>query len=330
MMDRSLPMPGPREAIIGVSRAGVCGTDVAIYRGDYNVTLPLVLGHEFVGRVMAVGDGVDGALVGQRITADINNTCIARGDTPPCALCSRGLDKHCTRRTVTGIVGHDGAFQQFMCVPAGTLHPVPDVIPDDAAVLVEPLAAAFRVFEVSDLPASASVLVLGPGRLGILILRVAVHLGLRTAALSRSRTKRERARASGAHLVLAPNQDRLRETLREWASGSADGHGPDMVIDATGDPESLNVALQLVRPRGIVALKTTCGRPTPFDATLAVVNEVQVQGSRCGDHARAIDALSSGAVKVDDLVTAAFPMHAVEAALKAAAGGAKVVIEIGS
>ncbi len=190
---------GPGEAIIQVKHAGVCGTDLALFHGDYPVPLPHVCGHEFTGIVKQVGQGVNSKWLSKTVTAEINNTCIAYNRKPLCSACKNGLPSHCLERTVTGIIQHPGAFAEEVVVAAGTLHEIPDSVDPLTATLAEPLAAALQTFNMSPITGEETIVVLGPGRLGILIVFVAALKGLKVLAVSRSEAKRGRALDYGQH-----------------------------------------------------------------------------------------------------------------------------------
>jgi len=321
-----------------VRRAGVCGTDVAIYRGDYRVPLPRVLGHEWSGEVIEVARRDDEAWLGRRVTAEINRHCAARGEAALCPLCARALPTHCATRAVTGIVGADGAFAEEIVVPAGTLVALPESLDDDAAVLVEPFAAALQVFALSPVAPGELVVVLGAGRLGALIALVAERLGARVVAVGRGRT-RQRLAPFGVPVELADVAARIvpddplaaaPSALLERVRALSDGVGADLVVEATGRAEGLATALDLVRPRGTVALKSTPGRPVArFDLTRAVVNEVRLQGSRCGSFAEALVFLERHPLPLDALIEASFPLAEAGRALDEAALGGKFVLECG-
>jgi threonine dehydrogenase-like Zn-dependent dehydrogenase len=321
-----------------VRRAGVCGTDVAIYRGDYRVPLPRVLGHEWSGEVIEVARRDDEAWLGRRVTAEINRHCAARGEAALCPLCARALPSHCATRTVTGIAGADGAFAEEIVVPAGTLVALPESLDDDAAVLVEPFAAALQTFALSPVAPGELIVVLGAGRLGALIALVAAQLGARVVAVGRERTRRRLAPLGiaveiadiAARVIpddpLAAAPSALLDRVRELSAGC----GADLVVEATGGAEGLATALDLVRPRGTVALKSTPGQPVArFDLTRAVVNEVRLQGSRCGSFAEALAFLERHPLPLDALIEASFPLAEAGRALDEAALGGKFVLECG-
>ncbi|MCK4548325.1 MAG: alcohol dehydrogenase catalytic domain-containing protein [Candidatus Eisenbacteria sp.] len=323
--DRPAPEIGPREALVRVRYAGVCGTDLAIYSGSYPVPLPVVLGHEFCGEVVKVGAEAPDEWLGRTVTAEINNTCLSYAVPHPCKACASGLPNHCRKRTVTGIICADGAFQEYMKVPAANLHELPGDLDPLAGAFVEPMAAAIQTFELAPIESGQTVVVLGAGRLGILVIGVAHLRGARVIALSRHREDLELARAFGADEAwLAEKPDPVR-ALHECTGGL----GAPVVVEATGSPDGLKTALLLVAPRGTIALKSTPGTPADgLDVTKIAVDEIRIQGSRCGPFSKAIDLLRTGTLPIADLTTSTFPLGELAGALKAARNEPKVIIDI--
>jgi threonine dehydrogenase-like Zn-dependent dehydrogenase len=324
MEDRPVPEIGPREVLVRVLYAGICGTDLAIHSGDYAVPLPLVLGHEFSGEVERVGSEVSEEWLGKTVTAEINNTCLSYDAGHPCKACAAGLPNHCHKRTVIGITCADGAFQQYMKVPAANLHELPLDLEPMAAVFVEPLAAAIQTFELTPLQSGQTVIVLGAGRLGILIVGVAHARGANVLAVSLSKSELELARAFGAADACLADHPDLETALRERTGGA----GAPIVVEATGSPEGLKRALSLVAPRGTVALKSTPGSPADdLDITRIAVDEIRIQGSRCGPFAKAIDLLWSESLPLEKLVSSVHPLTSLREALEAAREETKVIID---
>ncbi len=321
---------------VRVRAAGVCGTDLALWTGAYRVPLPLVPGHEWAGEVVETGPGVDPAWVGRRVTAEINAHCAAQGFGDTCPACARGLVTHCLRRTVTGIVHADGAFQDEIVVPAASLHELPASLTDEAAVLVEPLAAALHTFRLAPVAPGELVVVLGGGRLGLLVALVAQALGADVLAVARSATACARLAALGLDAVPHDVADRAApddplaaaaSALRDRVMVRGAGLGADVVVEATGHPDGLATALDLVRPRGAVALKSTPGVPVPsFDLTRAVVHEIRLVGSRCGAFDAALGFLAAHPLPLAGMITARFPLERIAGAFEGAAAGGKVVV----
>jgi len=323
LKDVPVPTPGPHELVVRVRFAGICGTDLALYDGAYRTDLPLVIGHEFCGRVVSSGSAVTGDFSDAFVTAEINVTCLSRKVADPCFMCLASMPTHCLHRRVIGIRGRSGAFADHIVVPVGNVHRLPEELSPRSGALVEPLAAALRTFEVTPLSPGDHVVVLGAGRLGLLVAKAARSHGAHVIAVSRSPEKRALALQFGAAEVVEAGP-----TARERVLALTDGVGANVVVECTGTPDGLATAVTLVRPRGVVAQKSTPGQPArDFDPTIVAVNEITIQGSRCGPFAKAIERLKSGLVPVDDYVSGVFPLEEIEAALEAARTGTKILIE---
>ena len=302
------------EAVVRVERAGICGTDTAIASGGYRVQGPLVLGHEIFG---VVDEAPRPDLVGKRVVTEINVSC---GE---CYFCSRGMNTHCAHVRALGI-DRDGGFAEFVSTPVENLHLVPDGVGDDQAAFVEPLAAAVQLTKMGPIAPGSSCLVLGSGRLGLLIVQVLRLARPRVmVAVGRGGRKLDLAKKLGADYVF-PRGDEGK------AMELTGGNGFENVVEATGTSEGIGTALQLVAPRGTVHVKSTHGLPCQVDLTRAVIREVRIQGSRCGPFPEAIDLLSRGEVEVDEMVTHRFGLERFGEAFDAASSGQaiKVLFEV--
>lgn len=300
----------PGEARIRPTLGGVCATDLELVKGYMGFAG--VLGHEWVG---VVEESDDAALVGRRVVGDINCPCGV------CATCRAGRLTHCPQRTVLGIQDRDGAFAEQLRLPSGNLHVVPDGVPDEAAVFVEPLAAGLEILQQVHVRPTDRVAVLGVGRLGQLCARVLALTGVEVVAVSRSPER----------LTLLPSGIG-RATLAEVEEALAAGRWTrrDVVVDCTGNPDGLALATKLVRPRGTLVLKTTThdvGALTPIPW---VLDELTLVGSRCGPFEPALRLLASGAVDPTPLITARYGLEDGVQALERAAepGVVKVVLEV--
>jgi alcohol dehydrogenase len=300
---RDYPKPAlaPGEALIRPHLAGVCNTDIEITRGYMDFRG--VLGHEFVGTVLACDDV---AWVGRRVVGEINAACLR------CSTCLRGDYTHCPERTTLGIDRRDGAMAELLRLPVACLHEVPPGVPDDAAVFVEPLAAAVEILEQSHLRPSERVAVLGDGKLGALIAQV---LRLPGCAIT----------LVGRH----PERWGAFEAMGISCTGPDDVVGRfDVVVDCTGHPAGLATARRLVRPRGRLVLKSTFHAPSELNLTMLVVDEVTLIGSRCGPFAPALRLLAGGLIATEPLISARYPLNEGVAAFQAAGGQLKVLLEI--
>jgi len=304
---KRLPKLRPGWGLVRVRLAGVCNTDIEILRGyhDFRGTP----GHEFVGEVADLR-GVSAATrkkwLGRRVCGEINVSCSAYGFKPVCSFCKRGLRTHCERRTVLGIVSHDGAFAEYLALPLVNLHLVPDSVPDEQAVFVEPLAAACEILEQVSAKKFHSVAVLGDGKLAQLIARVMKSAVPCVVMYGKHQEKLAFARGAGiATKRVRGNASDLKRIKDCFA----------LLVEATGSPTGLALALQMTEPRGTLVLKSTFHGVTLVETWPMVVKEITVVGSRCGPFAKAIALLRSGEVNPTRLITRTFPLAEAQKAI---------------
>lgn len=278
--DRRDPVPAAGDVLVRVLAAGICETDLQLIRGYHGFRG--VLGHEFVG--VALGGRFDG----RRVVGEINCSCHA------CETCRAGRPGHCPHRTVIGIVNRDGAFADLVSVPERNLHAVPDAIEAEAAVFTEPVAAAFQIPEQVTITSGDRVIVVGDGRLGNLCAQVLSPLTDHLLVVGKHRDKLARLERLGIRGCL------LHDRPRDRAA--------DIVVECTGSDSGLPTALELVRPRGTIVLKTTIAGVSTLALAPVVVDEVTIVGSRCGPFGRALDALARGLVDVRTLIDDRFPL----------------------
>ena len=299
-----VPLPAlPNECLIRVTLAGICGTDLQMLDGY--AEFKGVPGHEFVG-VVEDAPSADAHWIGKRVVGEINVGC------GTCERCGSGVKEHCAHRTVVGIRERAGTFAEFLSLPAANLHHVPDHVDDRAAVFVEPIAAACRILEQVVVKADTRAAVIGDGRLGNL-----------TAQVLATRT---------SDLVLIGRHEPKLSVARELGldARTIDGAVPgdyDLVVDATGRPDGLEKALELVRPRGTVVLKSTCNGVTTLPLWPVPVHEIRIVGSRCGPFSMAVDLLAEGAVKTAALVAGTFPLESYQDAIELARRELKVLLQ---
>lgn len=302
--DHPLPKRQPTEALIRVRIAGICNTDLEITRGYMGFRG--VLGHEFVGQVIECEEG---SWVGQRVVGEINCYC---GE---CAYCRRGLETHCPQRTTLGIWGRDGALAEYCLLPTRNLHLVPPQVPDEAAVFTEPLAAALEILEQAHIKPSERVIVLGDGKLGLLVAQVLALTGCDVVCVGRHESKLQILRARGieARMVAGSGEEKA-----------------DCVVECTGNPEGFAAARKLLRPRGRLVLKSTYHGSVQADLSGLVVDEILLLGSRCGPFAPALRLLERGLVDVVSLVDSVFSLDEGLAAFQRAAtkGALKVLVRM--
>jgi alcohol dehydrogenase len=303
---KPLPRLRPGWALVRVRLAGICNTDIEILRGYHN--FQGTLGHEFVGEVerMAVAPGAgrtysptnlkDRGWIGRRVVGEINLTCAGLGFSKKCGNCRRGLPTHCARRRVLGIVGHDGAFAEYLALPIVNLHLVPSGISDEAAVFTEPIAAACEILEQVHVRAHREACVIGDGKLAQLIARVLRASGLRVLMIGKHAEKLRLARLAGvATAKLASPAARGASAFR-------------LTVEATGSPSGLALAQQITAPRGTLVLKSTFHGAANVETWPIVVKELTVVGSRCGPFPPALALLRSGRVDPRPLISRIFPL----------------------
>jgi 2-desacetyl-2-hydroxyethyl bacteriochlorophyllide A dehydrogenase len=281
--DLPVPKPMSGEALVRVRLAGICGTDLELVKGY--VPFTGVLGHEFVGEVVEAQDSV---WMGSSVVGEI--TIAWRS----CPMCQAGLPGHCDNRAVAGILDHQGAFAEYLVLPLRNLHKIPEPVSDEAAVFAEPLAAALEIQNQVSIQSGHRVLIVGAGRLGQLIAQTLSITGCDLQVVARHETQRA---ALGARDIA---------TIPETAVPSRE---MDVVVEATGSPEGFALARNALRPRGIMALKSTYQESVNVNLSSIVVDEITLVGSRCGPFGKALALLESGAVDPTPLITARYNLE---------------------
>lgn len=282
--DVPVPVPQPGEALVRVRLAGICSTDLELVKGYLPFTgIP---GHEFVGDVISAPEGA-GDWSGRRVVGDINLTC------GTCEQCLSGRSTHCRKRTVLGILNHDGAFAEFLSLPVINLHQVPDSVTDEAAVFTEPLAAALEIQQQVHIHPDDRVLVIGAGRLGLLIAETLSLTGCDLKAVTRH--ERQRKLLAGRGICSIREEDIPEGKM-------------DVVVEATGSPAGFLLARKAVRPRGTIVLKSTYKGEQKADFSSLVVEEITLVGSRCGPFLPALRLLKKKKVDPAALIDARYPL----------------------
>ncbi len=311
-----VPSPPTGEARIRPTRVGISAADVRLARGlspaSERPGAPLTLGHEFVG-VVEQANPAPGQekrakeLAGKRVVGSINIVC------GKCDLCRAGLSTHCRSRVVLGQSGRDGCFADAFCLPIVNLHAVPNEIDDDHAVFAEPLAAALHAAHQIRLEGKSYITILGDGRIGLLCAQLMAKLNPSTRVLGKHESKLALCEKWGIKHRLAGDAGRRADQ--------------DVVIDCTGTGAGLELAMQLVRPRGKILVKGVFGADPasppgagarPIDLSPIVNHEIELIGSRCGSIADALATLKRGEVDVLSLISRRFSLDQALDALKAA------------
>jgi threonine dehydrogenase-like Zn-dependent dehydrogenase len=275
-----------QEALVRVLLSGICNTDLEIARGYAG--FKGTIGHEFVG---VVEEAPEDSMLGQRVVGEINAGC------GQCNLCRSGDPRHCANRTVLGILGRDGAHAEFLRLPLTNLFAVPDQVVDEHAVFTEPLAAACGIMELVAINQSDRVAIIGDGKLGLLCAQAIALTGATVLLIGKHTEKLRIAERRGI------------ETATVKAAGKRHREF-DVVVEASGSPSGFSGALQLLRPRGVLILKSTFQGPgaTEIDQARLVVDEITILGSRCGRFQPALDLLKKDAIDIDSLISEEYPL----------------------
>lgn len=305
--DYPVPEAGDDEALIRVTQAGICNTDLEITKGYMG--FEGIPGHEFVGKIEKCRDR---HLVGKRVTGEINISC------GKCSFCNDGMFSHCPNRSVLGILKKDGAFAEYITLPIKNIHVIPGPISNEEAVFTEPLAAAYEILHQVHVTPSHRVCVLGDGKLGLLVGMVLNTTGCKLLVLGRHKEKLAVLGHIGITTALVSDESALQKDF-------------DIVVDCTGSASGTKSALELVKPRGTIVLKTTVAGNVPFDMNQIVIREITLIGSRCGPFMHALRALEDKTFDLRPMVSRTFGLEEGIVAFDYAArrGVLKVILNIG-
>ena len=302
---KNLPVPTPseQETLIKVLQVGICNTDLELVRGYYPYCgTP---GHEFVGICQEGPQHLKGKIV----VGEINASC------HKCEYCLNGLKNHCSNRTVLGIVNRNGAFAEYLTLPAENLYAVPESISIDEATFVEPLAAALQIQEQIAITERKKVLVVGIGKLGYLVAQTLKLTDCQLSLLVRNPSQAEKLCEQGFDAFTAKDLKQVSY---------------DVAVEVTGNPDGFAIALSSLKPRGQMVLKSTYADRLTLDMAPIVVNEISLLGSRCGPFAKAIALLEKRMIDVTPLIQEKFPMEKSLAAFTKAqqSGSKKIIVEV--
>ncbi len=297
-LDNNYPIPEPKdgEVLIKTKMVGICNTDYEITKGymDYKG----ILGHEFVGVVEKVGKGVSKDLLKKRVVGEINLAC------EDCSYCHKNLQRHCPNRSTLGIYKKDGCFCEYFTLPQQNVIVVPDCIDDISATLVEPLAAAYEIIEQIHIKPDSKVAILGDGKLGLCVSLVFNALNIDYVHIGKHEEKLQITKNLGA-------KTKLLEELKETDLASF-----DIVVEATGSVNGFEKSASLVKPRGILVLKSTIAAKEGLNLASIVVNEITIIGSRCGQFKPVLRLLEKGRIDVKPLVSGIYNVDDFESAFK--------------
>lgn len=300
------PVPLAGQVLVKVQRAGICGSDVNRFRyGSHPWPPGFIMGHEFCGEIVALGPDVTGLQVGAQVVVEPTLYC------GTCAYCRQGFHNRCVdfvRRGLTGS-GTDGAFAEYVCVPAYQPHARPAALSIDVAALVEPMAVSVHGWSLAGVQRPECVVVVGIGNIGLLAILVAQARGAKQIiAIGKYAPRQELALAYGAALVLEPDDPQLGARVLERTAGL----GADLVLEAAGVPSSLRTAVDVARKGGKIVILGVFHEEVALDYRAILLHEKQIIGSliyQRQDFADAIAILAQGGVHKQRHITAEIPLQ---------------------
>ncbi len=303
------PIPKENEVLIKTTMVGICNTDYEITKGYMGYHG--VLGHEFAGVVVAAGDKAPKDLIGKRVVGEINCAC---GD---CSWCHKGLERHCPNRSTLGIYKKDGCFSEYFTLPYKNVFEISDNIDDITATFVEPLAAAYEILEQIHIKPDYKVAVLGDGKLGLCISLVFSAMNIDFVHIGKHENKLKISKDAGAKTML------LSQLTEQ------DKKSFDVVVEATGSVGGFETSASLVKPRGVLVLKSTISAREGLNLASIVVDEITIVGSRCGQFAPILRLLENNKINVKSLVEKIYDVDDFEEAFNknAEKGSLKVLVK---
>lgn len=323
--DLSTPHAGPGELVLRNQVCGVCGTDVHIYHGEpgsADVNPPVVLGHEYSGEVVEVGEGVTGFAVGDHVTVDPNIYC------GHCAYCQNGKKQLCPSMEAIGVT-RDGGFAQYSRIPASQAFKLEPTVPWEAAAMAEPLACCLHGIDLAGIQVGDKVCVVGGGAIGLLMVQLAKLSGASQIVLSEPNEKRRQVGLQlGANAAIDPTRPDAQEAFAQVLGG-----GANVVIECVGNVPAVKSAFQFAGKGATVLLFSVPKVDATFDLPLFDVykKELTIKGSFVNPdtHARAVALINSGKVDFDPIITHRFPLDQLPEAIAMQMSDAsiKVVVE---
>lgn len=296
------------EILVKVETCGICGTDLHIVEGTSRSSPPVILGHEYAGVITDTGDVKD-FVPGQKVAIDPNISCGV------CYYCRRGLVNLCENLRALG-VDIDGGMAEQCIVPWQQAFVIPDDMSLRQSAFLEPLSCAVHGIDIARINQGDSVVIVGAGPIGLLMLQLAAHGGAaRVIVVEPAREKRDLAISLGASTVLDPDDCDVGTAVRDLT-----GVGADVVIECAGRAETCALAIGLARRGGRVELFGVCpiGRTIAVEPHQVYVRELTIVGSYVNPHTftRAVSLLDSGAITVDTFPVHLFPLEGVHDAMK--------------
>jgi len=312
LLDVPLPVIRPNHVLIEVKATGVCGTDIHIYHGEYASNPPVIMGHEVAGLVAEVGEGVTNCRVGESVTCETYFYVCQQ-----CDFCRAGLPNLCPQRKSIGSGVH-GGFTNYVLVPAHNIHHLPANVDLIAGALSEPLTCCVHALERTHVEPGETVIVSGPGAIGLLMAQVVKAAGAKVVVLGTGvdADRLVMAQTLGADLALNVEEGTTQQTIADLT----DGVGADVVFECAGVGASAQSCLKLVRRRGRYGQVGLFGKPITLDLDLVCYKELEVHGSFAhlpSAWRKALKLMAAGQVQTRPLVSAILPITEWQAAFDA-------------
>jgi L-iditol 2-dehydrogenase len=306
LVDLPKPQPAEDDLLIRVRACGICGSDVHGYDGSTGRRLPpIVMGHEAAGVVESAGAAVTEFRPGDRVTFDSTVFC------GQCFYCRRGLVNLCDHREVIGVSTPDfrrmGAFAEYVTVPARIAYALPEQMPFAHAALIEAVSVAVHAVSLTPIGLDDTVVVVGAGMIGLLVLQSAVLAGAgRVLVIDLDDGRLALARGMGATATFNSSQCDPVAEIRKLTSG----RGADLALECVGVSPSVNLAIEAVRKGGSVTLVGNVAPRVEIGLQSIVTRQIRVQGScaSCGEYPTCISLMARGAIRVDPLLSAVAPL----------------------
>ena len=290
------PIVKDNDVLIKTIMVGICNTDYEITKGYMGYKG--VLGHEFVGIVEKVGNNVDKNLIGKRVVGEINCAC------NNCPTCYQNLQRHCPNRSTLGIWQKDGCFSEYFTLPKENVLVLDDNIDDISATFTEPLAAAYEILEQIHIKPNDKIAVLGDGKLGLCISLVFKAMNIDFVHIGKHEEKLAISKNIGVKTMFL---NEISESERKTF---------DIVVEATGSTGGFETSASLVKPRGILVLKSTIAAREGLNLASIVVDEITIQGSRCGQFKPILNLLKDKKIDVTPLISGIYQVDDFESAFE--------------
>ena len=300
------PEIGPDEVLIRVKSCGICGSDVHGYDGSTGRRRPpVIMGHEASGIIERIGESVKGWQPGDRVTFDSTIYC------NECESCRRGYVNLCSNRKVVGVscedYRQDGAFAEYIALPAHILYRIPDNVSFDQAAMIEPLSVAFHAANMAPHPLGASAAVVGTGKIGMLLIQTLRMYGFGTIiAIKHSENQKDIIMQSGAdHCICTAN-----ENAAEIVSNLTAGQGVDYVFEAAGNEKTINLCIEICKRNGHIILVGNSSPNVTLPLQAIVTKQLHLCGScaSSGEYPACLDAIARKLVNVDLLIGTRAPL----------------------